>query len=67
MATPTSSEEDLPVSSTKSNLDGVLVTEREHWLDGPPHELFARLRAPFFPWWVLAPGHDRRRNARALE
>ena len=22
----------------------MLVTEREHWRDGPPHELFARLR-----------------------
>jgi cholest-4-en-3-one 26-monooxygenase len=26
-------------------LDEVLVTEEEHWADGPPHELFARLRA----------------------
>jgi cytochrome P450 len=25
-------------------LDEVLVTEREHWQDGPPHELFGRLR-----------------------
>jgi cholest-4-en-3-one 26-monooxygenase len=25
-------------------LDEVLVSEREHWQDGPPHELFARLR-----------------------
>jgi len=32
------------VSSTKSNLEGVLVTERELWLDGPPHELFRQLR-----------------------
>ena len=28
-----------------SDLDNVLVSEREHWQDGPPHELFARLRA----------------------
>jgi cytochrome P450 len=27
-----------------SNLEEVLVTEREHWPDGPPHELFKRLR-----------------------
>ena len=25
-------------------LDGVLVTDREHWVDGPPHELFTRMR-----------------------
>jgi cytochrome P450 len=32
------------MSSTKSNLDGILVTERALWLDGPPHELFRQLR-----------------------
>jgi cytochrome P450 len=32
------------VTSIRSDLDQVLVTERELWLDGPPHELFARLR-----------------------
>src|SRR5262245_17520262 len=26
------------------DLSEVLVTEREHWPDGPPHELFKRLR-----------------------
>ncbi|MGB9185623.1 MAG: cytochrome P450, partial [Solirubrobacteraceae bacterium] len=26
------------------DLDQVLVTERENWVDGPPHELFGRLR-----------------------
>ncbi len=30
---------------TGSDLDQVSVTERENWLDGPPHELFGRLRA----------------------
>ena len=25
-------------------LEQTLVTEREHWLDGPPHELFGELR-----------------------
>ena len=25
-------------------LDQVLITEPEHWADGPPHELFARMR-----------------------
>jgi cytochrome P450 len=32
------------VTSTGSDLDQVLVTDREHWLDGPPHVLFRRLR-----------------------
>jgi cytochrome P450 len=26
------------------NLEDALVTEREHWVDGPPHELFKQLR-----------------------
>jgi cholest-4-en-3-one 26-monooxygenase len=25
-------------------VEEILVTEREHWLDGPPHEIFRRLR-----------------------
>ena len=32
------------MTSIKTNLDDVLVTERELWLDGPPHELFRELR-----------------------
>jgi cholest-4-en-3-one 26-monooxygenase len=32
------------VTPTQIDLDQVLVTEREQWLDGPPHELFGRLR-----------------------
>ena len=32
------------MSSTKFSLEGLAITEREHWLDGPPHELFRRLR-----------------------
>jgi cytochrome P450 len=32
------------LSSTKSDLESVLVSERELWLDGPPHALFAQLR-----------------------
>jgi len=31
--------------STESDLDQVLVSDREHWLEGPPHELFGRLRS----------------------
>jgi cholest-4-en-3-one 26-monooxygenase len=30
--------------SVDSDLENVLVTERELWVDGPPHELFRRLR-----------------------
>jgi cytochrome P450 len=31
-------------SVSDRDLDQVLVTDRENWLNGPPHELFARLR-----------------------
>ena len=40
------------MSSTKSNLDQVLVGDREHWLDGPPHELFAQFRAKCPVHWT---------------
>ncbi len=33
-------------------LDDVLVTEREHWLDGPPQELFERMRAECPVHWT---------------
>jgi cytochrome P450 len=42
------------VSSTKSNLDQVRVGDREHWLDGPPHEVFARMRAECPVHWTSA-------------
>jgi cytochrome P450 len=32
------------MESVGSDLDDLLVTEREYWEEGPPHELFARLR-----------------------
>jgi len=32
------------MTSIGSKLDKVLLTEREDWIDGPPHELFRRLR-----------------------
>ena len=38
--------------ATTENLDEVLVTEREHWLDGPPHELFKRLRGECPVHWT---------------
>jgi cholest-4-en-3-one 26-monooxygenase len=40
------------VTSTRDDLDKVLVTEREHWLDGPPHELFSRLRSECPVHWT---------------
>jgi cytochrome P450 len=40
------------VTSTGSDLDQVLVTDREHWLDGPPHELFSRLRGECPVHWT---------------
>ncbi len=40
------------MSSTKSDLEHVLVTEREEWEDGPPHELFARLRSECPVHWT---------------
>jgi cytochrome P450 len=36
------------------SLDEVLVGEREHWVDGPPHELFRRLRAECPVHWTSA-------------
>jgi cytochrome P450 len=35
---------EVEMESVGGDLDEVLVTESELWLDGPPHELFARLR-----------------------
>src|ERR1700704_4278507 len=40
------------MTSTKSDLDSVLVGERELWLDGPPHDLFRRLRAECPVHWT---------------
>jgi cytochrome P450 len=40
------------VTSTGSDLDKVLVTDREHWLEGPPHELFSRLRGECPVHWT---------------
>src|ERR671929_958525 len=32
------------MSPEPTAVEQILVTEREHWQDGPPHELFKRLR-----------------------
>jgi cholest-4-en-3-one 26-monooxygenase len=33
------------MAAVGSDLQSVELTEREHWLDGPPHELFKQMRA----------------------
>jgi cytochrome P450 len=43
---------EAPVSGDATSLDEVLVTERELWQDGPPHELFKRLRAECPVHWT---------------
>jgi cytochrome P450 len=48
MSTP--ADQKRPVDETP--LDEVLVTERERWQDGPPHELFGRLRAECPVHWT---------------
>jgi cytochrome P450 len=40
------------MSSTQSKLQDILVTERELWEDGPPHEVFARLRGECPVHWT---------------
>jgi cytochrome P450 len=40
------------VSTTKSELEDVLVGEREHWVDGPPHSLFKQLRSECPVHWT---------------
>jgi len=40
------------MSSIPSDLDEVLVTERDVWHDGPPHALFARMRSECPVHWT---------------
>jgi cholest-4-en-3-one 26-monooxygenase len=40
------------LSLTNGDLENVLVSERKEWLDGPPHELFARLRSECPVHWT---------------
>jgi cytochrome P450 len=40
------------VSSAVRSLPEVLVTERELWMDGPPHEVFAQLRSQCPVHWT---------------
>ena len=47
----TSTRRDLE-QALEGDLDHVLVTERELWIDGPPHPLFARLRSECPVHWT---------------
>ncbi len=47
----TSTRRDL-AQALEGDLDQVLVTERELWLNGPPHQLFARLRSECPVHWT---------------
>jgi cholest-4-en-3-one 26-monooxygenase len=40
------------MAAVGSDLESVLVGEREHWQDGPPHELFKRLRGECPVHWT---------------
>jgi cytochrome P450 len=40
------------VSPAETSLDELLVTERELWIDGPPHETFKRLRGECPVHWT---------------
>lgn len=40
------------MSTDVSRLEDLLLTEREHWPDGPPHELFKRLRSECPVHWT---------------
>src|ERR1700704_5509904 len=40
------------MATVGSDLDNLLVSEREHWQDGPPHELFTRLRGECPVHWT---------------
>jgi cytochrome P450 len=37
-------QEDQPRTTDETPIEDVLIGEREHWVDGPPHELFKRCR-----------------------
>jgi cytochrome P450 len=45
-------DSEAPASTDGIPIDDVLVTEREQWPDGPPHELFKRLRAECPVHWT---------------
>ena len=40
------------MTNDETPLEDVLVTEREEWEDGPPHELFGRMRGECPVHWT---------------
>jgi cytochrome P450 len=40
--------------ASEIDLDTLLVTDREHWLHGPPHDVFARLRGECPVHWTAS-------------
>jgi cytochrome P450 len=46
------SDEEGHMTSTRSELDGVWVSERKLWLEGPPHDLFKELRSECPVHWT---------------
>src|SRR5581483_193911 len=49
---PTERRRGSGMTSIGSDIEQALVLEREHWEDGPPHELFARMRAECPVHWT---------------
>jgi cytochrome P450 len=43
-----------PGQAGQDELDGVLVCDREHWQEGPPHKLFAQMRSRCPVHWSSA-------------
>jgi cholest-4-en-3-one 26-monooxygenase len=51
-AIASSSQANRPAATDQAPIEEVLVTERELWPDGPPHELFKRLRGECPVHWT---------------
>jgi cytochrome P450 len=49
---PPPPDPEAPASADPTTLEETLITERELWPDGPPHELFKRLRAECPVHWT---------------
>jgi cytochrome P450 len=54
MRTPDRQEADLTEkgSATETRVEDELMLERKHWVDGPPHELFKRMRSECPVHWT---------------
>ena len=52
----TGTESATEVAGSSGKIEDVLMLEREHWVDGPPHELFKRMRGECPVHWT-SEGH----------